>query len=73
MSVINSLANDKILAKSKMRAFLDDILNVSQNIKSVFHRVENIVGKGEMLAPAFSPFPTMFLQGFLLKAFKSCH
>ena len=35
------------LALSDLKAFADDKLNFSQNIKFVFHRVENIVGKGE--------------------------
>ena len=41
------LPDDKILALSKMKAFADGTLNVTQNSMSVFHRVENIVGKEE--------------------------
>ena len=37
----------KYLALSKLKAFADDKLNVTQNIKVVFHRIENIVGKEE--------------------------
>ena len=34
----------------------------------VFHRVKNIVGKGEKCwSPAFTPFPTMFSKGFLFR------
>ena len=35
---------------------------------SVFDRVENIVGKGEI-----SPFPTMFSKGFFPRRIKRCH
>ena len=38
---------DKILALFKLRAFADDKINVTQNIKRVFHMIENIVRKGE--------------------------
>ena len=31
----------------KLKAMADDNLNVAQNIKLVFHRMKNIVGKGE--------------------------
>ena len=32
---------------SKLKAFADDKLNLTQNLKLAFHRVENILGKGE--------------------------
>ena len=44
---VNPLADDKILGLSKLKAFADDKLNVTQTITVVFHRIENIVGKGE--------------------------
>ena len=37
--------DDKILVLSKLKAFADDRLTVNQNIKFVFHIVENIIGK----------------------------
>ena len=44
---VNTLPDDKILGLPKLKAFADDKLNVTQNIKVVFHRIENIVGKEE--------------------------
>ena len=38
-------------------------LDVTQNIKVVFEKVENYVGKGENAG--FSPFPTMFSKRVL--------
>ena len=43
----NALPNDKILDLSKFKAFADHKLNVTQKMKFVSSRVENIVGKGE--------------------------
>ena len=43
----NPLPDDTILCLPKVRAFADDKLNVTQNIKDVFHRIESIVGKEE--------------------------
>ena len=40
--------HDQILDKSKLKAFADDKYNVTKMIISVFDRVENIVGKGEI-------------------------
>ena len=36
-----------MLEWSKLRAYVDDKSDVTQNIKGVFHRIENIVGKEE--------------------------
>ena len=46
--LINPLPDDNILDWSKLKAFADDKLNVTKMIISVFDRVENIVGKGEI-------------------------
>ena len=43
-----SFPHDKILDKTKLKAFADDKSNLSKMIISVFDRVENIVGKGEI-------------------------
>ena len=43
--------DDKILDQTKLKAFADDKfdkLNITKMITSVFERVENIVGKGEI-------------------------
>ena len=44
---INSLPNDKILDWSKLKALADDKINVTEKLKFVLRRVENMVGKGE--------------------------
>ena len=45
--LINSLPSDKFLDLSKLKAFGDDKINVTEKFKIVFARVEIIVGKGE--------------------------
>ena len=44
---INSLPNDKILGWSNLKEFADDKIRVTENLKFVYGRVENIAGKGE--------------------------
>ena len=44
---IKSLPEDKIIGLPKLKAFADDKLNVTQNVKISFHRIERIVGKEE--------------------------
>ena len=39
--------NDKILNWSKLKAFAKDKMNVTEKLKLVLGRVENIMGKGE--------------------------
>ena len=46
-SFIKFLPNDKILDWSKFKAPADDKINVTQNLKFVLGKVENILGKGE--------------------------
>ena len=41
------LQDNNILALSKLTAFADDNSDGTQNIELVFHRVENIMEKGE--------------------------
>ena len=43
----NILPNDKFLDWSKLGAFADDKLNLTEKLKFVLGRVQNIVGKGE--------------------------
>ena len=64
---IKSLLNDKILDWSKFKVFAEDKLNVARIMISVSDRVENIVGKGEMLVTSTFSFPTMFSKGFFQK------
>ena len=44
---LNSLPNDKILGWSNLKAFAEDKVNMSEKLKFVLGRVENIVEKGE--------------------------
>ena len=43
-SAVNSLSNDKIMDWFKLKAFADDKSNVTEKLKLVGGRVENIVG-----------------------------
>ena len=45
--MFNPLPHDKVLGLPKFKAFADDKLNLIHNVKVVFHRIENIVGKEE--------------------------
>ena len=61
VTVLNSLPNDKILDWTKMKAFADDNINVTENLKPGFGRVENIVGKRENAGyQHFLLFPQFF-------------
>ena len=43
----DSLPNDTFLDLSKLKALADEKLNVTEKLKFVLGRIENIVGKGE--------------------------
>ena len=43
----NSLPNDKFLDLSKLKAFAEDVINVTEKLKYLLGRVDNIVGKRE--------------------------
>ena len=59
------LPDDSILDSPKLKAFADDKLNTTQNIKVVFHRIENIVGKEENAGyQHFLLFPQCFQKPF---------
>ena len=59
----NSLPNDNILDLSKLKAYADDKITVTEKLKFVFGRVENIVGKGENAGyQHFLLFPHCFLK-----------
>ena len=45
--LLNSLPHDKSLHWSKLKAFADDKIKVTEKLKILLERVENIVGKGE--------------------------
>ena len=64
-SSLNPLPDDKILGLPKLKAFADEKSNVTQNIKVVFHRIENIVGKEENAGyQYFLLFPQCFRKAF---------
>ena len=70
--VFNSLPNDKILDWSKFKAFADDKMNVTKELKFVSGREENIVGKGENAGyQHFLLFPQCFQKGFFQGGVKS--
>ena len=45
--MFNSLQNDKTLDKSKLKAFTEGKINLTEKLKFILGKVENIVGKGE--------------------------
>ena len=62
---LNSLPNDTILNQSKFKAFAGDKIILTQKVKFVLGRVENIVVKGENAGfQHLLPFSTMFLRAF---------
>ena len=61
---VNPFPHDKILYQTKLKAFADERLNVTKKIISVFDRVENTVGKGEIA------FHTMFSKCFFPRCVK---
>ena len=65
---LNSLPNDKFLDWSKLKAFADDKINVTDILKVVLGQVENIVGEGEQ---HFLLFPQCFQKFFFSKVVKS--
>ena len=65
---VNPLPHDKTLDQTKSKAFVNDKFSVTKMIISVFDRVENIVGKGEI-----APFPSKFSKGFFPRPVKRCH
>ena len=62
---LSPLPNDRTLDRSKFKSFVDDTLILSQMVRPVFYKIENIVGKGEN-AGIKHFFPTMFSKGFFL-------
>ena len=44
---LNSLPNDQILDLRNLKAFADNKINVSEKLKFVSVRLEDILGKGE--------------------------
>ena len=68
----NSLPNDKILDRSKLKAFADDKINVTEKLKFVLGRIENILGKGENAGyQHFLLFPKCFQKPPFFRVVKS--
>ena len=62
---INPLPDNKILGLPKLKPFADGKSNITQNIKVVLHRIENIVGKEENAGyQHFLLFPQYFQKTF---------
>ena len=63
---LNSLPNNKILDRPKLTAFADENVNDAKMMISLYDREEKNFGKRRKCwLPAFSPFPTMFSEGFV--------
>ena len=61
----NSLPNDKILDRSKLKTFTDDNIKVLKMMIFVFDKAENIVEKGENAGNQhFLLFPQCFQRAF---------
>ena len=64
----------KFWTRPKLKVFADDKSNVTKMIISVFDRVENIVGKGEIAYTSnFSFFPQCFQKGLFPTPVRKCH
>ena len=67
-----SLPNDKILRFSKLKAYADDKIILTQKLKFVLGSEVNVVGKGENAGyQHFFPFPIMFSKIFFSRRVKS--
>ena len=55
-----------------MKIFAEDKTNVTEKVKFVSERVENVVGNGDKCwLPALSPIPTMDSELFFVRVVKS--
>ena len=69
--LVNSLPNDKILDWSKMNAFADNKINVSEKLKFESDWVDNNVGKGENAGyQHFLLFPQCFQEASFQRLLK---
>ena len=67
----NLLSTDKILDRSELKAFADDKIIVTKRLKFGMRKGGKHCGKRRKCwLPAFSPFPTMFSEGYLLSVIK---
>ena len=64
IDIVLFLPKDKTLAESKLKAFANDKINKTENVKFVIGRIANIVGKGENCGyQHFLHFPECFHKG----------
>ena len=62
------LPNDKSFDMTKLKAFADDILNISKTVVSLCDREENTVGKEENAGyQHFLLFPQCFFKAFFFR------
>ena len=62
----------KYLVWSKLKAFADYKMNLTEKIKTCFGKGRKHCGKRRKCwLPAFSPFPTMFSKAFLFRIVKT--
>ena len=68
---LNSLPNNKISNRLKLKASADDKINVIQKVKLALGRSENIVGKGENAGyQHFLLFPQCFQKATYSQSLK---
>ena len=65
-----SLPNDEFLDWSKLKAFADNKISVTEKMKFVLEMVENIVGKGENAGYQHFLFFQLFSKGLIFKVIK---
>ena len=68
---LDSLLNDKLLHRSKLRALADDKIIVTEKKISCGKGRKHCGIRRKCWFPAFSPFPTMFSKGFFFKVVKN--
>ena len=72
LRILLVLLKKNILGQSKFKGFADDKINVTQKLKFVLERVENIVGKGEnAVYEHFLLYPQCFQRTLSLRVVKS--
>ena len=66
----NALPYNRILDLYRLKAFADDKINVTQNLKFILERVENIVGKGENACYKHFLLLPQYFQSFFFRVVK---
>ena len=71
-SKVLTLPNDKNSVSLKLKGFAEDTINCELKIEICFGKVRKPCGKRRKCwLPAFSPFPTMFSEGYFFRVVKS--